>query len=419
MKLKILSLFLMISQFLPAQNDVYLDSLVAAARRNWPAFRKQLAITGQKELIDKIVNVNWYPGINASGQVTYQSEVVTFPEVPNMPDLFPALPQDNYSVELDVNQTLWDGGVSKVSKELKHYENDVDLQQLNVETYNLFGKVNKLYTSVLLLKENRKTIDLSIVQLDSTIRIMESTVKNGVSLPSELDNLRAEKLLMQKELLKLESNIDYTLQTLNIITGLHLTAADRYHLPQLDRLEPSVRPELVLLDAKMKAVQSQADIYKSKRFPKFAAFGRLGYGRPGFDFMNTDLHGYYMVGAKFSWNVWDWNLLNKKRADLGFRVQSMMDAKEVTKKQLEMEQLKYQKDLERYRRELEVDKQVVVLKQKVYKTAESQLANGVITTTEYLKIFNDYKRARIVQNIDRLKIMEAQLDYLYSKGIKY
>jgi outer membrane protein TolC len=419
MRIKILLLFLVISQLSTAQKDIYLDTLISAAKQNWPAFKKQLSITGQKMNIDKVVNVNWYPKINISGLATYQSEVVTFPEVPNMPDFFPVLPKDNYNIEAGINQTLWDGGITKVTKELQHLENDIQQQELNVETYNLIGKIYRLYTGVLLLKENKKTINISINQLDSSINIMKAAVLNGVALSSELDNMNAEKFLLQKELIKLDANIDYTVKILNIITGLSLKGNDNFTIPDVSNVTFSERPELILLDTKIKAVKSQADIFKAKRFPKLFAFGKLGYGRPGYDFMNTELHTYYFVGAKFTWDVWDWNLLNKKKTDYSFTTQQIQETKNVTIKQLEIEQDKYKSETKRFNKEIEVDKQIVMLKNNVYKTAEAQLKNGVITTSEFLKIFNEFKRSKIALNIDKLKLLEAQLNYLHSKGLKY
>ena len=107
-KINITSVILLFSFFAQAQS-ISLDSCIAAAKQNWPAFKKQMSISEKRNLIKQTLNKNYLPNINLSGQASYQSEVITFPEVPNMPGFFPELPLDNYNVEANLNQTIWDG----------------------------------------------------------------------------------------------------------------------------------------------------------------------------------------------------------------------------------------------------------------------------------------------------------------------
>jgi outer membrane protein TolC len=152
--------------------------------------------------------------------------------------------------------------------------------------------------------------------------------------------------------------------------------------------------------------------------PKFFAFGKAGYGRPGFDFMNTDMHGYAMIGAKFTWDVFDWNMYKKQKQNIVLQQQIIQDSKATLQKQITIEENQYMAEIAQYQKQIEIDKNIIKLKESVYKAAESQMNNGTITSTEYLKMFNEWKRAKLTSELDKLKLITAQLNYNHSKGIK-
>ena len=398
--------------------QISLDSCMSAAKQNWPAFKKQLTITHQRQLIDETLNKNYLPKLNLSGQATYQSEVVTFPQVPTMPGFFPEFPQDNYNVELGVNQIIWDGGAVRSVKASQYAANDVEIQKLNVETYGLIGKINQLYTNYLYLNKSDDIIQLSIKELEKNIKIVSSAYENGTLLKSDLDNVTAEKLKLKKELISVESSRLNLIKSLNLITGLSLDTSYQFTKPDVNQNDNVMRPELALLDAQMKYTGSTISKFKTNRMPKLMAFGKAGYGRPGYDFMNTDLHGYYMVGAKFTWEIFDWNLFKKQKQQVTLQQQLIQENCATFKRQQSIETQQYLSEIDRYQQQIEIDHEIVKLKHDVYKASESQMKNGTITSVEFLKLFNEWKRASLTAEIDKLMLVTAKLNYHYTKGVK-
>ncbi len=416
--MKKLLLLIVLAPFMVLGQQITLDSCVSAARQNWPAFKKQLTITQQRQLIDETLNKNWLPKLNLSGQAIYQSEVVTFPDVPTMPGFFPVFPNDNYNVELGVNQIIWDGGAIKSNKASRYAANDVEIQKLNVETYGLIGKINQLYTNYLYLNKSDAILQLSIKELEKNIKILRSAYENGTLLKSELDNVMAEKLKLKKELIKVNSSRINVVQSLNLITGLSLDTSYRFTEPAVTQINNTTRPELALLDAQLTYAGSTLSTLKTNRMPKFMAFGKAGYGRPGYDFMNTDLHGYYMIGAKFTWEVFDWNLFKKQKQQVTLQQQLIQENRATFERQQSLEEQQHLSEINRYKKQIELDHEIVKLKQDVYKASESQMKNGTITSVEFLKLFNEWKRASLTAEIDKLMLVTAQLNYQYAKGMK-
>lgn len=399
--------------------QISLDSCVASAERNWPAFKKELSISQQRDLIEQTLKKNYLPKLNISGQATYQSEVITFPEIEMMPDLFEVLPQDNYTVGANISQTIWDGGITSSAKDIQMAQNDVEVQQLNLETYGLIGKINKLYVSYIFLKKSEKIIDISEAELDKSIQTVGSAVKNGVINSSELNNIKAEKLKLQKQQIEILSSISSVLSSLSMITGLQLDTNYTFEIPAAaNMVNKGIRPEIELLNAQKKLSVASISQYKTSRMPKFMAFGNVGYGRPGYDMLNTDMHGYYMIGAKFTWDVWDWNISKKKEDKVKLQTIIIEDNISSMQKQITIEENEFLQEIDRYTKFIKLDEEIEVLKESVYKNAQSKMNNGSLTSTEYLKIFNEWKRAKLSTQLDRINLIKSNINYQHSLGLK-
>lgn len=397
--------------------EITLDLCVNAAKQNWPAFKKQLTIDSQRQLIDETLNKNYLPKLNLSGLAMYQSETVTFPTVPTLPDFFPEFPNDNYNVELNVNQVIWDGGAVKSEKDIRHAANDIDIQKLNSETYGLVGKINQLYSGYLYLDKSEEVLLITQNELNKNIKTLQSAFDNGTILKSDLDNIRAEKLKLQKEIITVKAAKTNTINSLNLITGLEINSSYSFVVPNIIDNSNAVRPELSLLDAQINYSASTINKFKTNRMPKFYAFAKAGYGRPGYDFMNTDLHTYAMVGAKFTWDIFDWNLFKKQKQQVVLQQQIIRDSKSTMEKQITIEEDQYLTQISQYQKQIKLDDEIILLKESVYKAAESQMKNGSITSTEYLKMFNEWKRAKLTSELDKLKLITAQLNSNHAKGV--
>ncbi|RLD43621.1 MAG: hypothetical protein DRI86_09590 [Bacteroidetes bacterium] len=399
--------------------QISLDSCVAAAERNWPSFKKEISISQKRDLIEQTLKKNYLPKINLSGQLSYQSEVITFPEVQLMPDFFAILPQDNYSVGANISQTIWDGGITSTAKDIQMAQNNVEAQQLNVETYGLIGKINKLYVSYLFLKKSEKIINISEGEIDENIQSIASAVKNGVITSSELNNIEAEKLKLQKQQIEIQSSISLVLSSLSMITGLQLDTNYKFELPtSADIANKGIRPEIELLNAQKKLSMASTSQYKTSRMPKFVAFGNVGYGRPGYDMLNTDMHGYYMIGAKFTWDVWDWNASKNNEEKVKLQTLIIEDNISSMEKQIAIEENEFLQEMDRYTKLIKLDEDIELLKESVYKNAQSKMKNGSLTSTEYLKIFNEWKRSKLSTELDRINLIKSNINYKHSLGLK-
>lgn len=395
-----------------------LDSCLNAAEKHWPAFKKQLLITEKGNLIDESLSKNYLPQFNLSAQASYQSEVVSFPEIPNMPAFGVDLPLDNYNAEALINQNIWDGGLTKSIKEIQSAANLLEIEQASMDTYQLKGKIKQLYSNYLLLSKNESLIHLSISELKKVKSQIQASVDHGIILTSELDNIKAEQLKLQKQNIKIRTLKTTSLAALNLLTGLDLNETYKFETTYITNSAASfTRPELSILNAQITLNKANINKTKTQLQPKLMAFGKLGYGRPGYDFFNTDMHGYYMLGAKLSWDVWDWNKTKKQKQQFGIQGSLIELNQQSLNLRLSIEQKEFQLKIKQFEEQIELDKAIEILKEKVYQSAVSQFRNGSINSTDYLKIFNEWRRSKLATETDQLYLLQSQINYQHALGI--
>jgi len=404
--------------FLTQAQNISLSQCVEAAKTNWPTFKKEMSIEKQKQVINLIHDKQNLPKLLLSGQATYQSETATFPDIPipSLSNLFPELPLDNYNVEAIINQTIWDGGMLKAKKAVQIFAKDLELKKNAIDTYALTGKINQLYFNYLTLYQKEEILKISENELDKNIATLKVAVVNGVLLQSDIDNLISEKLKLAKTMLDIEAGKYQIIKALNIITGLQIPSDAKFEMPQVLTGINTARPELDLFDAQADYLKLNEAQYAVNRKPKFIGFAKLGYGRPGFDMFHTDLHSYYLIGAKFSWNIWDWNLLKAQKHLIKIQQDVIAENKNLFNKQIDLKLTAYQQDINKIIKQITIDKKIESLRNSIYKSAKSKYDVGNLLTTEYLKAFNELKRARLAIRLDELKLLQAKINYAYTQG---
>ncbi len=141
----------------------------------------------------KIANAEagWLPSMILSGKASYQSDVVTLSlEDSPVPIAFPEVPHDQYGLNLDISQTLYDGGMIQRKRTYEMAAADADLQQVEVDLHGLKEQVNNLFFSILLVQENLNNLDIHIDNLNTRREVMEAGIEHlGRATASAVDKL--------------------------------------------------------------------------------------------------------------------------------------------------------------------------------------------------------------------------------------
>lgn len=211
-----------------------LESCQALACDNYPLV-KQYGLIGQSTEYSVANAAKAYlPQVTLAAQATYQNDVTAFPkEMTRLYEQigldFKGLNKDQYKVALEVNQTIWDGGFTRSQKELSDAEGHVSSQSVETEMYTLRDRVNQLYFGILILEAQLQQNTLHQELLQSNRNAIETCVKNGVAMQSDLYTVKAEQLSVSQQRVRIESAAHAYRQMLSVMIG--------------KRIEPSVTLE--------------------------------------------------------------------------------------------------------------------------------------------------------------------------------
>ena len=412
MRIKTIKLLFVVLFFpvhlLMAQEAVTLEQCQNWASENHPVLKQ----SGLYQQILDLKNQNnataFLPQVTLNGQATYQSDVTRIGiTIPNMK--IPTVDKDQYKFYLDFKQMIWDGGLSQAKILLNQAENAGNQQQAEVELYQLKEKVNQFYFTSFLIQENLKILEKKTETLAERNKLIDSAVKNGMVLSSELDQLLAEQIKTDQLILELKSNHETVLSALSILTGKTIDQTKKLVLPEeligLDKL--LVRPELDLFSKQNELLNVNSEILKKQRNPKLFGFGQAGYGKPGLNMLNNKFDTYYLVGLGFNWNVLDWKNTSRQRQILKLQQDIVQTKQESFVRNIDLATDQQTKQISQITELLKSDQDLIQIRERITKTSASKLENGAITMADYIQDLNAETTAKLMLETRKIQLKEA------------
>ncbi len=411
-------LFLMVFTTAFAQEELSLTACYTLAEKNNPIAKQNELIPQQSELNIGIINTKKYPKIDFDAQATYQSDVIHFPT--ENPGLIFELPnQDQYKTTLTLNQLIYGGGTIKAAIEDEDAKSKTQQQTVQVALYQLKPKINQLYFSILLSQEKKDLLLAKQSQLQEKLKEVKAGIKYGAVLPSSDAVIEAELLKLKQQLTEIESSRLNLTQTLEKYIGVSITKSTSFIYPEVsENLSNDInRPELNLFSLQKDQIDYTSNTLSKNRLPKVYGFAQGGYGNPGLNMLDNSFQAFYVVGLKLNWNVFDWNKTKKQTQALEINKQFIDTEKEKfelnTSIQLEQQII----EINKYKNFTQSDQSIINLRKNILKTADSQLKNGVITSSIYIEKLTDLYEAENNLKTHQIQLLLSQANYKTIQGI--
>ncbi|MBN1599117.1 MAG: TolC family protein [Bacteroidales bacterium] len=394
-----------------AQDTLSLFKCYQMAEAAHPLGLQKAELEEINNLNKKIITSSYLPQINLNGQATYQSDVVSIDlDIPTFE--FPTPPLDQYKISLDVNQMIYDGGLTKRRKDLENNIYQTDLQKVEVDLYQIKDQVNEVFFFILILQENLKLLHLTHEILTNQLESVRSGVINGVLLKSDQYILEAELLKLDQNTEGVELSIESANDILEILSGSDLE--NKILTPPQVEITFSTapnRPEHMLFQMQRETLLSSAKLKSTEKMPRLIAFGQFGYGKPGLNILNNEFDTYYMAGLTLSWNLWDWQKIKNERQVYKVQTNVISSQQLAFDRNLEIALTKERSSIEKLEKDIEKDLEIIELQKKILKSVSAQLDNGVITSTEYIAQLNAVKQTYINLNTHQLQLIQAKIQY--------
>lgn len=414
---KLLFILLFPVQVVFAQNNVPLDSCYVWARVNYPNLRqgelwKEISMLSQEN-----IKTNYLPQLSLNAQATYQSDVVKV-NIPLPGVSIPTVAKDQYKAYAEFRQTIWDGGISTVSKQLENAILQNNLNALEIEAYKLNEQVSLAFFTTLLVDKQKSVIAAQKTVLSEKLKTIQSGIKNGVVEKSAGLVIQAEILNLEQKEIELAAGKNTAIQMLSILTGKpDLSKAEFVFETAVSSFNTSLnRPEIQMFSSQRDQLETQIQLLDKTRNPKLFGFGQAGYGKPGLNMLNDSFDTYYLLGVGVSWNAFDWKNNDRKKQVLRFQ-QKMIQEQEATFSQnIELFLAQQKEQITKLENMLSNDEQMVLLRKEIAKSSASKLENETITASDYIQDVQAETVSKLNYELHKIQLNEATEKYNLIKG---
>ena len=398
-----------------------LEQCQQAAERNYPLIRQYGLIEKTTALTVANIQKGWLPQVSATAQATLQSDVTAFPE--EMQQMYrqmginmEGLKKDQYRVGIDVQQTVYDGGVISSQKEIARMQGEVLAAQNDVSLYAVRQRVNEMYFGLLLIDEQIELNQDLQTLFQSNEDKLAKWVKGGTAAESDYKSMKAERLNVSQQITSLQAQRTALARMLSTFCGIEINKVTKPADVELDGI--GVRPELKAIDTQLRLADAQEKALDAAVLPKLGVFAQGFYGYPGYNMFEDMMHHRWslngMVGARLTWNIGALYTHKNDKAKIQLQRESLETSRDVFLFNNNLEQIQQNEAIVKYRKLMADDEEIISLRTSVRKAAESKLSHGIIDVNDMVKAINSENAALVQRSMHEIELLREIYNLRYT-----
>lgn len=416
----ILFLFVLTAIINTNGQSLTIEECYQLAKANYPAIKKLNLISKTSKFDIQNANKKFFPQINFSGQATYQSQTVSFSDaLSSLPTgiSLPSISKDQYKIQGEISQLLYDGDNTKNQKELIKANAELQEQNLEANLYSLNSRINAIFFSILLMDAQLKQNELNKANYQTQVQKTEAALANGVAYRSNLDELKAEVLSIEMAGTEYKANRIAYLKMLSLFIGRELNDSTELQTPTSEVIGRQInRPELKAFDLQKSIYDVQQKQLRSEFLPQVSAFFQGAYGRPTLNIIENKFGPWFITGVRFTWSLNSLYTNSNKKEILNMNRQTADADKETFLFNSKLDLAQQDEQVTKYTKLMQQDNEVIILRASVTQSANAQLQNGVITIHEYIQKVNAEHLARQTKIIHEIQLLQAQYNQKFISG---
>src|SRR5262249_22597735 len=155
-------------------------------------------------------------------------------------------------------------------------------------------QVNDAFFGAAAIEAKLGAVDATIDDLNARLRETSARVQQGTALPAEAAAIEATLLQRRQDRDELAASRRAAIDRLATLTGQAVGDNDRLALPDVAdvvmraramAVQLRERPEYEQFARTRTRLEKQQDLAVAQERPRLSTFGRVGYGRPGLNFI--------------------------------------------------------------------------------------------------------------------------------------
>jgi outer membrane protein TolC len=398
----------------PIYGQLSIEECYKKAQTNYPLVKQYGLIEQSKEFNLSNANKGYLPQVSLSAKATYQSAVTKFPiSLPNIN--IKGLNKDQYQSVVEVNQTVWDGGVISSQKKITEASSAVEKQKLDVDMYTINDRINQLFFGVLLLNEQIKQNVLLQDELKRNYSQISSYVTNGIANQADLDAVKVNQLSTAQRKVELEATRKAYMEMLSAMIGEPIKENNHLIKPsaaESSSLQATInRPELQLFEAQNKLFETQRSMIDSKNMPKLGLFVQGGYGNPGLNMLKNEFTPYYIAGARLTWNFGSLYTKKNDKKLLDNNQQNIAVQKETFLFNTNLKMTQQSNEIDKMKQLMRDDDEILRLRTNIKKASQVKVEHGTMSVTDLLRDINSEDQAKQSKMLHEIQLLISIYNY--------
>jgi outer membrane protein TolC len=337
-----------------------------------------------------------------------------------------APPKDTYDTGIRVDQRIVDTSIG-AQHALESAQLAESQARLKATLFALRQQVNDSFSAAAAIEAHIGALDATIDDLSARLRETNARVQQGTALAADAAAIEATLLQRQQDRAELAANRRAALDRLQTLTSETFADSDRLTLPQVAEAVTRARatagqlrerPEYEQFSQTRLRLQKQEDVAIAQERPRLSAYGRVGYGKPGLNFIGKTWESYGLAGVRVQWTAWTWGSANREREALEIQRQ-VADADEAAfAKGLTTSIEGDERTIDRLQAALTNDERIVTLREQVASSMQVRLNEGVVTASDYLDRNTELLQARFARAAHQVELAQASARLLTTLGLE-
>ena len=424
---KFVFIVVLIPSTVAAQGRAFeLGLLQQAAIDSDPRSRELQLFMQQTNLRLRNISAQRLPTMTVDGQAQYQSDVAHLAtSLPGVSALF-LPPKDTFDAGIRLDQRLFDTTVSAQSA-LERAQLAENQARVRTTLFLLRQQVNDAFFAAAALQARAGTLAATIEDLTARLREMTARVQEGTALGADAAAIEATLLQRQQDADDVQASRLAALDRLATLTGQPIANTDSLVLPDVAAAVVQARQSQATLRARPEYEQfartrdrlvRQQELTAAQERPRLSTYGRIGYGKPGLNFAQSEFESYALGGVRLQWHAWTWGSGAREREALALQQQIVAADEAAFARSLTTATEGDETAIDRLQRALATDERIIMLREQVDRATQIRLQEGVVTASEYLDRNAELLQARFARAGHEVELAQASAHLLTTLGLE-
>ncbi|MFA5834900.1 MAG: TolC family protein [Bacteroidota bacterium] len=305
---------------------------------------------------------------------------------------------NNYTLRATVQQPLFTGNKISSAEDIAEYSYEATKQDFTKDKSELIYNVKNAYWNVYRAKEFKKVVDENVGQIKAHAADAENMMKQGLLTNNDLLKVQVQLSDALVRQIDAKNNVLLSMIALNNTLGLPLST----EIEIFSQLQPNAvsstdidalvkkgienRPEILGMNARLKASESNLSIARSGWYPQIYLVGNYNYLRPNQRIFPTkdEFKGTWDVSISVSYDLWNWNTSGSQATQAEAQLSQTEQALSQMKDGISLEVTQSYLSLQQSKERSEVAKQGVEQAEENYRVTNERYKKGLNVNSDLL-----------------------------------